>query len=270
MKEVYAISVSKDHRWIVCGTSDGVSVWDGDMGEKVIEVEGTDYVWAVDVSPDSTRFATGTSSKSIIWNITSGERLVGPLKQDNSVVGIRFSPTGERIASACARNYIRIFDSHTGDNLVTIKIDIPNMASIPLAWSSDGQQIFATSRDKKIRLFDAPTGSLLVESHILHDGGNDFSAIVLAANGKFVATVAAENSISFLGTPTLTRIDPVVKDSSPVYSFAISPDNSYLATSQKDGKIAIRHLSNVLPDLYGPFHVSICAFIVPAYWISPI
>ena len=272
MKAVYAISVSKNHRWIVCGTSNGASVWDGDMSEKVIDVEGRNAVWAVDVSPDSTRFATGTSSKAIIWNITSGERLVGPLKQDNSVIGIRFSPSGECIASACARKYIRIFDSHTGDNLVTIKIDIPNRPSTPLAWSTDGRQIFAgTSHGEKIRSFDVSTGSLLVESQILHDSNDyDFSAIVLAVNGKFIVTIARKNPISFLDTLTLTRIGPVIKDGAQPISIAISPDNSYLATAQGDGKIIIRDLSNVLPDSYGPFHASICPFISPAYWISPI
>ena len=268
---VYAISVSKDHRWIVCGTTKGASVWDRDMGEKVIEVgtlESAAYVWAVDVSPDSTRFATGTTSKASIWSVTSGERLVGPLGQVNSVVGIRFSPTGERIASACAGNYVRIFDSHTGDNLVTIKINIPNRPSTPLAWSTDGQQVFATSSDKKIKSFDASTGSLLDESQILCDGNSDFSAIVLATNGKFIATVATRKSISFLDTATLTRIDPVIKDGEEPYSIAISPDNNYLATSQKDGKIAIRHLRSVLPDLYGPFHVSIVP-LSPSMLVKP-
>ena len=67
------------------------------------------------LSPESTRIATGTGfggEKASIWSITSGERLVGPLKQDNSVTGIRFSPDGEHIA-----NLTQIFNSHTGDNL---------------------------------------------------------------------------------------------------------------------------------------------------------
>ena len=263
---VHAISASKNHK-IVCATSNGASVWDGDIGEKLIDVEVRNAVWAVHISPDSTRFATGSSSKVNIWDITSGERLVGPLLQDNSVVGIRFSPTGERIASACARSYICIFHSHTGDNLFTIKIDIPNRPSTPLAWSSDGQQIFAISRDEKIRSFDVSTGSLLVESQTLRDGDNDFGAIVPAANGKFIAAVA-ENSISFLDTQTLTQICPSIKDSEEQRSIAISPDNSYLAITHWGGTITIRDLSSVLPDLYGPFHVSIFVFIVPTCWIS--
>ena len=34
--EVFAISVSRDHKQIVCGTMMGASVWDGEMHEKLI------------------------------------------------------------------------------------------------------------------------------------------------------------------------------------------------------------------------------------------
>ena len=58
-----AISVSRDGKWMVCGTRDeGASVWDAELHEKVIDVEGTKTVYAVDVSPDSTRLAMATNS----------------------------------------------------------------------------------------------------------------------------------------------------------------------------------------------------------------
>ncbi|KAG8219211.1 WD40-repeat-containing domain protein [Butyriboletus roseoflavus] len=263
-----AISVSRDHRWIVCGTFDGVKVWNREMQEKVIDEEGASRVWAVDVSPDSTRFATGTSRKDAsIWSITSGKRLVGPLTHDNCVNGIRFSPTGEHVATACWSNSIRIFNSHTGVNLVTISTDIPGWGpATPIAWSSDAQQIFSACRDNKIRAFDASTGSLLAQSHSLCDGSNDVAPIAVAANGKFIAAFA-EHSISFLDTSILAQIGPVIEDGKRLGSIAISADSSYLATGRADGKIMIRDLSKILPASYGPFHVSISAFIILAWWI---
>jgi WD40 repeat protein len=74
--DMSAISVSRDGKWIVCGTTGGTSVWDAELLRKVAEVEDTIYVAAVDVSPESTRFATGTSAeKASIWSISTGERL---------------------------------------------------------------------------------------------------------------------------------------------------------------------------------------------------
>ena len=258
--DLHAISVSRDHKWIVCGTYDGASVWDGEMHNKVIEVEGTNLVWTVDVSPESTRFATGTGgtdNSASIWSITTGRRLVGPLRHDNYITGVRFSPDGQHFATACAGKSIRIFDSQTGDNLVTIKTDIPSRVPPPLAWSSDGQQIFATSQDKKFRTFNTSTGSQLTESQILQDGSNGVTSIALATNGNFIATYA-QRSIWFLDS-TLALIGPVIQDGGRVESIAISADSSHLATGRGDGKIVIRDLGKILPDSYGPFHVSICA-----------
>ena len=257
---VFAISVSRDHKWIVCGTRFGASVWNGEMRAKVIQVEGTNGVYAVDVSPDSTRFATGTGlgdSSASIWSITTGTRLVGPLKHDNIIIGVRFSLDGEHIATACVGKSIRIFDSHTGDNLVAINTNVPDWLH-PLAWSSDGHQIFAASQDKKIRTFDTSTGSQLAESQILQDGDSGITSLALATNGNFIATYAnSERSIWFLDTSTLARIGPVIQDGERVVSTAISADSSHLATGRLDGKIVIRDLGKILPDSYGPFHVSI-------------
>ena len=259
--DLHAISVSRDHKWMVCGTSDGASVWDGEIRAKVIQVEGTHLAWAVDVSPDSTRFATGTvgfDSSASIWSITTGKRLVGPLRHNSYITGVQFSPDGERIATACEAKLIRIFDSHGSDNVITINTNVPSSLQ-PLAWSSDGHQIFAASQDKKIRTFDTSTGSQLAESQILQDGNRGITSIALATNGNFIATYTRD-SIWFLGASTLARIGPVmIQDGGQVGSIAISANSSHLATGRHDGKIAIRDLGKILPDSYGPFHVSIYA-----------
>ena len=251
----FAIAVSRDHRWIVAGMGKGgASVWDAELREKVIDVEDTNTVWAVDVSPDSTRFATGTEEDASIWSISSGERLVGPLKHGGFVRGIRFSPSGEHIASM-EKKSIRIFDSRTGDELTTITTAAPSLVvNTPLAWSNDGRQIFAISNDTKIRAFQVSTGSQLTESQILN--GGDAKSIALATSGKFIATCAG-STIYFLDASTLTRIGHVIKESTYIKSIALSLDSRYIATGLDDGKIAVRELGHILPDSYGPFHVSI-------------
>jgi WD40 repeat protein len=256
--DLNAIAVSRDNRWIVCGTELGGSVWDAELQQKALDVDGSNPVYAVDVSPDSTKFASGTRSRTSIWSITTGERLVGPLRHDNTVTGIKFSPNGEHIATACRRGPIRVFSSHSGEELITIKTIIPSSPPItPLAWSNNGERIFATSDDKKIMSFDVSTGSQVAESPTL--SGGTIESLTLAANGRFVATYAYR-SISFLDASTLTRIGPVIEDSEDIRSIALSPDSSHLATGQYKGKIAVRNLNNVLPDSYGPFRVSICPF----------
>ena len=261
-KNLYAISVSRDCKWIVCATEEGgADVWDAEMQEKVVDVEGGKTVMTVDVSPDSTMFATGTGlgdDTANVWSLTTGKRLVGPLKHTNFVTAVRFSPNSMRIATACWEGSIRVFDSRNGDELITIDTVTPSIwPCTPLAWSNDSQQIFAASKDNKIKLFDASTGSQLAESQTLTGGNVD--SIALAASGKFIATFAG-STILFLNTSTLSHIDPVIEDSETIWAIAISPDTGYLATGVIDGKITIRDLGRILPDSFGPFHVSIYPF----------
>ena len=125
--DMNAISVSRDGKWIVCGTERGASVWDAELQRQSFEVEDENSVLAVDVSPESTRFATGTIGwEASIWSITTGERLVGPLEHGHSVSGIKFSPHGKHIATACLYS-IHIFDSYNGDQLITIDNLTPNL-----------------------------------------------------------------------------------------------------------------------------------------------
>ena len=261
---VFSISVSRDDKWIVCGTAKGASVWDGEMRKEVIHVEGEIGVDAIDVCPDSTRFATGNDENTVsVWSMVTGERLVGPLKHDAyvDVNGIRFSPDGEHIATTCDTS-IRIFDSHNGDELVTIHTHLPRWGAItPVAWSSDGQQSFAASRDNKIKAFDTSTGTQLTESQILHGENDNVHSIALAADGKFIVTFAGR-SIWCLDTSTLARIGPVIEDVELIRSIAISLDSTRLATGRHDGRITIHDLSKILPNVHGPFNVSITPCIL--------
>ena len=84
--DLNAISVSRDGKWVVCGTTKGTSVWDAELQRKVVEVEDENYVTAADASPESTRFATATGSGASIWSITTGERLVGPLGSNTATL----------------------------------------------------------------------------------------------------------------------------------------------------------------------------------------
>ena len=270
MKRTSAISVSRNKKWIVCGTHAGASVWDLNLQKMAIEVEGMKIVSSVDVSPDSTRFATASTAEgdneANIWNIVTGGRLVGPLQHDSTVTGVKFSSKGERVATSCGDS-IHVFNSHSGDQLITIHANLrsPRSSVTPIAWSNDGQQIFAASGTNKIFAFNSSTGSQLTESRVHNykddedededDENSKVVSIALAANGKFLSSFAA-NSVSFWDTSTLARISFPIEDSQEIRLIALSPDCGHIAAGRADGKFSIHKLSDILPDSYGPFHVS--------------
>ena len=255
---LYAISVSKDEKWVVCGTTSGASVWDPELREKVVEVEGGKWVFSVDIAPDCTKFATGTGTgqprQVTIWNITTGEKLLGPLEHGDDVNGVKFSPDGGRLATACSDSFIRIFDAHNGDQLITIENPIPADSFLPLAWLTHGHRLFAVSEDYEIKSFDSFTGSPLAEWQI-HENDDGPRSIALSANGKFIAS-SAGRFVSFWDTSTHTQLG-IVEETHQIQSIALSPDGCRLATASTDsGSSIIRDLEGILPDSYLPGNVS--------------
>ena len=271
--EVYDAAVSPDGKWLVAGlrwpkSKDRnvyVRAWDTQTNEKVLDIKGhTNTVFAVDVSPDSTRLATGSCDKTAcIWSLTTGERLVGPLQHDGrGVVAVRFSPNGDRIATATAAEdskdektakSIRIYDSDNGQQLVLF--DIPFMVALnitSLAWTSDGRQLFAASYSQ-VKQFDASSGSLFKEWPV--PGGRWHGSVVLSHNQKF-AVVVASKSLSFWDTSTHQQIGTVIKHTSIVERVALSPNDDQIATGEENGKVTLRNLRDILPVSYLTVNVS--------------
>ena len=257
-KYANTIAVSRDHKWVVFGTWEGAKVWDTELRKKVVEVEDTEDVRGVDVAPDSTRFSTGTfEGKASIWNITTGERLVGPLDHDGPVSGIKFSVDGGCIATACRQHStIRIFDSHNGDQLVSIDNPMPGAyPTTPIDWSTDNRRLFAISNGHKIKSFDSSTGSQLAEWQI-HENNSQRMSIALSTNNKFIAS-SAGRSVSFWDTSTHLQLG-IVEQTDVIQSIALSPDGSHLAIgSDNSGTINIWDLRGILPEPYLPIEVSI-------------
>ncbi|KAF8549671.1 WD40 repeat-like protein [Imleria badia] len=244
------IAVSQDGRLIACGGSDGLAeVWDLKTNQKVVQLEASAVrVFAVDVSPDSTRFATGASQNVTVWSIPTGQLLLGPWKHADSIAAVKFSPAGDRIATATwERNSIRLYDSSDGRLL----LDIPDRVSSPyntsLAWSNDGRQLFVASHAGKIKSFHV-SGSLLSWTEWNIQTNNQPASIALAYNEKFIAS-ASSRFVSFWDTSTLAQIGPVIEHSERVWSIALSKDG-YLVSGGDDKKITLRNLRDILPQFY--------------------
>ena len=235
-----------------------VGVWDMQTHEKVLDIyDHTDTIFSVDVSPDSTKFASGSGDQlAFIWSITTGERLVGPLRHDGGVATVRFSPSGDRLATAVSKNpganSIRIYNSDSGHQLLEIPFTVQGSPSSLFAWSADGCQLFAVGCGE-VKYFDTTSGALLSKWSINNTG---FPAnIVLARNQKF-AVVSAFDSWTVWDTSTHKQLGTVIKQASVVWSMALFPNDDRIATGEGSGKITFRSLHNIIPDSYFTANVS--------------
>ena len=264
--EIYAVAVSPDGKWLVCGLKPvngeaNVEVWNAQTHKKVFDIwDHKNLVFSVDISADSTTFATGSKDETaFIWSMTTGKRLVGPLQHDGSwVMSVRLSPSGgHHIATAASTvgnqktMSVRIYNSDNGRLLLRLPSKVSKSGSASLAWSADARQLFV-ALNGEVELFDASSGSSLSKWAI--PGGSPIR-IASARNQKFIV-VSTNSSVSFWDVSTHKQIGTTLKHTSAIFSTVLSSNDNHVAVGEKNGKVTLRNLRDILPGAYLTVNVS--------------
>ena len=236
---VQCLAVSKDGRWFAAGTRQGdVLVWDAKTYEKAFSHwhrEASLGTNGVDFSPDSTRLVSAShGGTATIWDIAAREP-VQTLQHDYWLVAAKYSPEGDRIATANLVS-VRVWDSNDGCLLVDIRVGVtPRQCNTGLLWLDN--HLFVLSR-RKITQFESSTGSAVSEWPV--PGGEDHSCIALPKHGEFIA-YSTRRTVTFWDTATHAELG-LIQHSQDIRSIAFSPDDRFLSIGEMDGKITINSL----------------------------
>lgn len=245
MGPVLAIASSKDGRWIVHGDGQVVVVRNAaSPWQQVFRVrQHPGRVDGVDISPDSARFASVSADGSLlVFSITTGEKLLGPIQHGEWLTAVKFSPSGEYIATASSSSRVRVWDAKTGSRLSEItRSSQQHWSHAPLAWSSDSKRLFYVTLDGKVTCHDISTSKVIREWILLI---NDPTYCSLATNGRFLAC-STPISLSFWDTSSYTRIGLPIEVEGGIYGVALSSDDCYFAGGGR-GKITIYTTQDVV------------------------
>lgn len=196
---VNSVAFSPDGRVLVAGSQDlTVSIWDATNGNLVRTLQGhARPVNAVAFSADGRTIVSGArDGRMILWDAQTGNRLGADFTASNgSVIGLAFSPDGQRIASAAFRT-VTLWDVTTR----TIVRTYEGHRSIVngVVFSPDGRTIVSGASDALVILWDVETGEAILSLEG-HRGGVNGVAFNWAGN----RAVSASND----GTLILWRID---------------------------------------------------------------
>jgi len=232
---VCCLAVSKDGRWIAAGSVGGdLYMWDANTYKRVFAHKGDSRrVHGVDFSPDSTRLVSASDNHTaIVWDIATLER-VHTLRHENWVFAAKYSPQGDRIATATPHS-VRVYDSNDGRLLLNIKVAITSRSNI--LWFNNHLLVLS---DGKIKQFKASTGSTVSEWPVpdidLH------SCITLPKHGGFIAC-STKRTVTFWDMATRTQL-VLIQHPEDIRSIALSPDDLFIAIGGENGKIIIESLS---------------------------
>ena len=109
-------------------------------------------------SPDANRVVAGGGPEALVWDALTGRRLpVPPLRHGSMVMSAEFSKDGQRIATASADYTARIWDAHSGKDLVQPIVHSNQVLSAQ--FSPDGRRLLTSSPiTNGVRLWEARTG----------------------------------------------------------------------------------------------------------------
>ena len=255
---VQCLAVSKDGRWITAGTAWGEAfVLNANTYEKVFSHrEDHNYIFGVDFSPDSSRLVSASDQcTASIWDIPTRQR-VQSLRHEDWVIAAKYSPQGDRIATATRHSDVRVWDSNDGRLLVDIKVTVTPLCNTGLLWCNN--HLFVVS-DNKIKQIEASTGSTFSEWPV--PDTNLSSCIALPKHGKFIA-YSTWRTVTFWDTATHTQLG-LIQHSSEIHSIAVSPDDLFLAIGGWEGRITINSLPRITVSIlsldYGAYEQLSCS-----------
>ncbi|KIJ14002.1 hypothetical protein PAXINDRAFT_79923 [Paxillus involutus ATCC 200175] len=193
--DVWGVDVSRDGKMVVSGSWDKtVRIWNAESGETTCTIETQSWVKSVQFSHDSSRVVAGLEdSTARVWSVETGKLAFEPIKcHRGSVECVRYSPSGDRIASASARGSVAIWNSHNGEQLRTWKAHNNVDSPTSLSLSPTGTHLATSNWDEKIPfVFDISTGEQVAA--LWH--GENVNEIAYSPSGQFIATACQDNKV---------------------------------------------------------------------------
>lgn len=128
-------------------------------------------------SPDGKQLAVAASAPARfgevqIWDAAATGTLLAPAKAFkvslDSIYGISWSPSGDRLAFGGADKSVRIITAADGKEV--LKFDNHSDWVFATTWTTNGQRILSGSRDRAMKLIDASTSQFIDDINKLLEG----------------------------------------------------------------------------------------------------
>jgi WD40 repeat protein len=168
------------------------------------------------------------------------------------IVGVAFSPDGQRLATSDTKGDILIRDAQTGDQLLRLRGH--KHWAWAVTFSPDGRYLASASDDYCVKLWDMETGQCMqtYEGHT-----NSVNAIAFCPNGQLIASSGEDATIRLWQAVPSTanpEVKTLVGHQGRVWAIAFSLDGQILASGGEDCTIRLWILSTGTCDVVWQAH----------------
>lgn len=199
-----------------------------------------DRVTAVDISPDGKWLATGSGEPSRsgeikIWNLADG-KLVKEIKDAHSdtILDIKFSPDGSKVASGSSDRFMKTFDLATGKMIRVFEGHTHHVMSVD--WNSTGRELSSAGADKVVKVWDAETGT---QKRTITGYGKEVTSLSFVELSNNIITTSGDRTVRLKRTDNGGELRQFSGNSDFVYTVATSADGKKFAAGGEDSVVRV-------------------------------
>ena len=191
------------------GTPSEVKVWDATTGHELLSLNG-----GSGARRSGSRMATTTAEGMVSLNHTGG------------VQTVVFSPDGKRLASASHDQTVKVWDSASGQETLTLIGFTGPVRHVE--FSPDGKRLASASNDPTVKIWDTTSGRVLLtlKGHRLQ-----VWSVAFSPDGKRLASASNDGTMNVWDAATGEVLLTLEGHIAMIYSVSFSPDGKRLVSA---------------------------------------
>jgi WD40 repeat protein len=234
---VTSLAWSLDGRVLISVGWCTVKLWEVASGKCLAELETGVKAMITHIAshPIQDRFALCLDHQIQLWTLgTHEELLIENYRCIRTLIGhtalvfyAAWHPDGRRLATASDDQTLKVWNTHTGECLITLQGNAPMWAVL---WLPDQQTLVSTNSEGLLQVWNSETGHCV---RAIRAQSNTIWALISHPTRSLVA-VSEEQNVKFWSTETWDCLGTLQGYDNGVLSLALSPDEQTLAVGTQD------------------------------------
>lgn len=178
------------------------------------------------------------SSEGVIWGLDRNEIVVKLSRGHfDSIIALAWSPVAtSTLATGSLDGLVRVWDTHTGELLLTPEGSNFSRPVTFLKWSPDGTLLAAANNDGTIKIFHAETGAIVAS---LSADGGPVNSVAFSPNGRWLVSADASGTLIVWDVNRQQKLTDLQFADRSLFSVAFSPVENLIATGDDIGQVRL-------------------------------